>query len=190
MAQSRKCKLKTCVLNLSLTASADLSAADRPVLTLCSTTIPVSPQYLPTGVYDGVVQAKRVDYGIYLSQSYEQRQLLRDRLEARTIAPDNLCVNQTPVYAEYIRWLPQLLAIETKTNESSGVSAEAQLAIWMAGLRKKLETLRNSDSPGSHIKPMPCLKVQGFEWKMYWCSVNARGETVSATFHTIVPDCV
>lgn len=95
--------------------------------------IHVSPQCLPAGAYEGFMQAKRVDCGIYLSQSYEQRQLFRDRLEVRSIAPDNLCVNQTPVYAEYIRWLPQLLAIETKTNESSGVSAEAQLAIWMAG---------------------------------------------------------
>ena len=130
------------------------------------------------------MQAKRVDYGIYLSQSYEQRQLVRNRLEARNIAPDSLCVNQTPVYAEYIRWLPQLLAIETKTNESSGVSAEAQLAIWMAGLRKRLETLLSAENPRLHIKPMPCLKVQGFEWKMYWCCVNERGETVSATFHS------
>ena len=89
----------------------------------------MSPQCHPAGVYDGVMQAKRIDYGIYFSQSYEQRQLVRNRLEARNITPDNLCVNQTPVYAEYIRWLPQLLAIETKTNESSGVSAEAQLAI-------------------------------------------------------------
>ena len=124
------------------------------------------------------MQAKRVDYGIYLSQSYEERQLVRNRLEARCITPDNLCVNQTPVYAEYIRWLPQLLAIETKTNESSGVSAEAQLAIWMAGLRKRLETLLSAHDLRPRIKPMPCLKVQGFEWKMYWCCINETGETV------------
>lgn len=133
------------------------------------------------------MQAKRVDYGIYLSQSYEQRHIVRNILEARNISPDSLCVNQTPVYAEYIRWLPQLLAIETKTNESSGVSAEAQLAIWMAGLRKRLEALLGGGTLQSRIKPMPCLKVQGFEWKMYWCRVNERGETVSVHDFTLLP---
>jgi hypothetical protein len=91
------------------------------------TTIPVSARYLPLGIYDGSLQAKRVDFGIYLSQDDDQRQMLRTRLEARNIAPGDLCVNQAPVYAEYIRWLPQLLAVETKTGEPSGVSAEAQL---------------------------------------------------------------
>lgn len=74
-------------------------------------------------MYDSALQAKRVDFGIYLSQDDDQRQLLRNHLEARNIALEALCVNQTPVYAEYIRWLPQLLAVGTKTGEPNGVSA-------------------------------------------------------------------
>lgn len=135
-------------------------------------------------MYDATLQAKRVDFGIYLSQNDDQRQLLRSHLEARNIAPDALCINQAPVYAEYIRWLPQLLAVETKTGEPNGVSAEAQLAIWMAGLRNRLDGLLKVDdgksiSPQPRLKPMPCVKVQGFEWKMYWCCVGEKGETVS-----------
>jgi hypothetical protein len=77
----------------------------------------------PTCMYDSALQAKRVDFGIYLSQDDDQRQLLRNHLEARNIALEALGVNQTPVYAEYIRWLPQLLAVDTKTGEPNGVSA-------------------------------------------------------------------
>lgn len=68
-----------------------------------STTIPVSPGCLPLGLYKSSLQAKRVDFGIYLSQNDDQRQLLRSHLEARNIAPGDLGVNQTPVYAEYIQ---------------------------------------------------------------------------------------
>ncbi|KAK2806235.1 hypothetical protein FQN50_005960 [Emmonsiellopsis sp. PD_5] len=163
----------------NLTAKAQVQVED-------ITTIPVSPQFLPLGIYDVPLQAKRVDFGIYLSQNDDQKELLRRRLEARNTAPEDLCVNQTPTYAEYIRWLPQILAIETKTGESSGVSAEAQLAIWMAGLRRRLETLhRDVRWEGDRmvteiqLKPIPCVKVLGLEWKMYWCCINEKGETVS-----------
>jgi hypothetical protein len=154
------------------------------IMFLYRTTIPVSTGCLPLGMYDSALQAKRVDFGIYLSQDDDQRQLLRNHLEARNIALEALCVNQTPVYAEYIRWLPQLLAVETKTGEPNGVSAEAQLAIWMAGLRNRLDGLLRRDdgestSSRSRLKPMPCVKIQGFEWKMYWCCVSEKGETVS-----------
>jgi hypothetical protein len=99
------------------------------IVFLHRTTIPVSPGCLPLGRYDSTLLVKRVDFVIYLSQDDDQRQLLRSHLEARNIALEAICINQTPVYAEYIRWLPQLLAVETKTSEPNGVSAEAQLAI-------------------------------------------------------------
>ncbi|KAF4636566.1 hypothetical protein G7Y89_g1528 [Cudoniella acicularis] len=145
------------------------------------TTIPVAAQFLPLGMYDVPLQAKQVDYGIFLSQSDKQRNSLRSSLEARMMAPEDLCVNQTPVYAEYIRWLPQLLPIETKTNESNGVSAEAQLGIWMAGFKNRLENLlapRKEGNPPRVFIPMPCVKIQGFEWKMYWCCALEEGEMI------------
>ncbi|KAH9207020.1 hypothetical protein DL95DRAFT_314437, partial [Leptodontidium sp. 2 PMI_412] len=37
---------------------------------------------------------------------------------------------------------------------------------------------RKSNTSQARLKPMPCLEIQGLEWKMYWCSVSGKGETV------------
>ena len=58
-----------------------------------------------------------------------------------------------------------------------------QLGIWMAALRKRLEGFIRQDKTRSekqvYIKPMPCLKVEGLDLKMYWCFIGEEGETVS-----------
>ncbi|KAK3937107.1 hypothetical protein QBC46DRAFT_356927 [Diplogelasinospora grovesii] len=139
------------------------------------TTVPVSPQFLPVGVDDMPSQAKRVDYAIYLSQDQDQVETIRSRLEARNMAAR-------------LRY-----ALKTKTDEPGGVSARAQLAIWMAGLRNRLESLMRPGRQGDemdpyvsaaasvapiYLKPTPCVMVQGYEWKMYWCCVSKRGKTI------------
>ena len=45
------------------------------------------------------------------------------------------------------------------------------------GLMKQEKT--GSEKQGMYLKPMPCLKVEGLDLKMYWCCIGEEGETVS-----------
>ncbi|XTI84438.1 hypothetical protein V2W45_1339480 [Cenococcum geophilum] len=53
----------------------------------------------------------------------------------------------------------------------------------MAALRKRLEGLmrREEVKPEKqevHLKPMPCLKAEGLDRKMYWCCIGEEGKTL------------
>lgn len=60
----------------------------------------------------------------------------------------------------------------------------------MAALRALLEGLLKPEGtklpqlPEVYLKPMPCLRIDGMDWRMYWCCVGERGETVSH-FHAL-----
>ncbi|EGE81899.1 hypothetical protein BDDG_04842 [Blastomyces dermatitidis ATCC 18188] len=54
-----------------------------------------------------------------------------------------------------------------------------QLGVWMVALCKRLEgTMKNPEKLEAPLKPMPCLKIEGLDWKAYWCFVGDKGETM------------
>lgn len=70
--------------------------------------------------------------------------------------------------ADYVKWLPQLLAVESK-NDLPGTDCMVQLGVWIAALRKRLEGLmrrgktKSPDNQALYLKPMPCLKIEGLD---------------------------
>lgn len=146
------------------------------------TTVPVARQYLPQGIYDVPLQSKQVSYAIFLSQTTEQTKSTEKCLHSRNIPSDELCINQTPISSEYIRMLPRILPHETKKhNPLGGIIAEAQLGIWMAGFKIRMEKLLRPQEEGASprfFRPMPCVKVHGFEWWLYRCCATEGGEIV------------
>ncbi|PGG97662.1 hypothetical protein AJ79_09121 [Helicocarpus griseus UAMH5409] len=142
------------------------------------TATPISPKSLmPTGLQHLSFSSKRVDYCIYLSQTKAQEYHTRDNLTLRNFDIHDEGINQAGS-SNYVKWLPQLLAVECK-NSLPGIEGAVQLGIWMASLRTRLERLMDQTMiPKEHLKPMPCLKTVGFYWHMYWCFVGDNGETV------------
>ncbi|PGH27845.1 hypothetical protein AJ80_00395 [Polytolypa hystricis UAMH7299] len=105
---------------------------------------------------------------------------LENRGNLQKVQVENV-VNQAGS-SDYIKWLPQLAAVECKTTVP-GTDGVVQLGIWMAALRKRLEGLMGPkeiqpEGRGAQLKPMPCLKAQGLDWKMYWCYIGDNGETM------------
>lgn len=151
-----------------------------------STTTQIFPRSLvPTGLQDLTFQSKRVDYCIYLSQTAEQEARTRDILTSRNVDIDDYSINQAGS-ADYVKWLPQLAVVECKKT-LPGTDGMVQLGIWMAALRKRLERLMKQEMTKPkkhevHLKPMPCLKVEGLDWKMYWCCIEEGGETVRLSY--------
>ena len=147
----------------------------------CSTTTQIFPKSLvPVGLQDLPFESKRVDYCIYLSQSKKQEARTRDILASRDVNIYNHSINQAGS-ADYVKWLPQLAVVECKKT-LPGTDGMVQLGIWMAALRKRLEGLMRQEKTVSeqiYLKPMPCLKVEGPDLKMYWCFIGEEGETVS-----------
>ncbi|KAK2763272.1 hypothetical protein FQN54_009908 [Arachnomyces sp. PD_36] len=142
------------------------------------TTAQIFPQYLvPINLQSLPFASKRVDYGIYLSQTDAQESFNREIFTKRSNNIEDHSINQAGS-SNSIKWLPQLAAIECKKT-LPGIDGVVQLGIWMAALRKRLEGLmKESQTPGLILKPMPCVKVEGLNWQMYWCCVGERGETV------------
>ncbi|KAK2779832.1 hypothetical protein FQN53_001262 [Emmonsiellopsis sp. PD_33] len=142
------------------------------------TTAQIFPGSLvPAGLRNLPSTSKTVDYCIYLSQTDLQETHTQDILAMRDIDIDNHSINQAGS-SGYIKWLPQLAAVVCKKTPS-GTEGTVQLGIWMAALRKQLEELmKRPEQGGVPLKPMPCLKVEGLWWKMYWCCVGDKGETM------------
>ncbi|KAK2750810.1 hypothetical protein FQN55_001820 [Onygenales sp. PD_40] len=159
---------------LSLAAELENRESEQEVQVENVTTTQIFPGSLvPAGLQNLPFTSKRVDYCIYLSQTDPQETHTRDILAMRDIDIDNHSINQAGS-SDYIKWLPQLAAVECKKTPS-GTEGTVQLGIWMAALLKRLEGLMEQ---GVHLKPMPCLKVEGLGWKMYWCCVGDKGETM------------
>ncbi|KAK2809918.1 hypothetical protein FQN50_003330 [Emmonsiellopsis sp. PD_5] len=146
---------------LSLAVELENRESDQEVQVENVTTAQIFPGSLvPAGLQNLPFMSKRVGYCIYLSQTDPQETHTRDILAMRDIDIDDYSINQAGS-SDYIKWLPQLAAVECKKTPS-GTDGTVQLGVWMAALRKRLEGLmKRPDQPGAHLKPMPCLKVEG-----------------------------
>jgi hypothetical protein len=117
-------------------------------------------------------------------KDYEEDRIRRiiTKAEDGSIEGSNGGLNQTG--AAYTRFLPQICSIEAKKSSSStSADGVTQLAIWNASLRTRLEQLRDlrlagGDVGDAHLKELPCLKVDGPIWSIYWIGVSEQGNTV------------
>ncbi|PGG98057.1 hypothetical protein AJ79_08989 [Helicocarpus griseus UAMH5409] len=136
----------------------------------------ISPKHLmPTGLQNLEFSSKRVDYCIYLSQTADEESDTREILALRDVDIFTSGINQAGS-SYYVKWLPQLAAVECK-NDHPDTEGAVQLGIWMTALRMQLEGLVESKKRPT-LKPMPCVKILGWDWYMYWCFVGEKGETV------------
>lgn len=200
-AASRGCRWRTCTSDPSTQATnrhigfskstPRSHRAQRPSLTpdlSPSTTTQIHPRSLiPAGLHDLPLESKRIDYCIYLSQprpAASRTQALLAARSADAAAAAAHGVNQAGS-SDYVRWLPQLVGVECKRG-LAGTDGMVQLGVWMAALRSRLRALARPDGGReAYLMPMPCLRAEGLDWKMYWCYVGEAGDTVSLRFFTL-----
>ncbi|PGH11421.1 hypothetical protein AJ79_04922 [Helicocarpus griseus UAMH5409] len=159
---------------LDLVVALENASCDQEVQVENVITSPISPwSLIPIGLQNLPYSSKKVDYCIFISQSDDQHNHTQEVLTMRNIDIDDFNINQAGS-SHYIRWLPQLAAIECMKT-LPGSDGMIQMSVWMAALRKRLEGLMKH---ATDIKPMPYLKTEGLDWKAYWCCIGARGETM------------
>ncbi|KAL8705946.1 MAG: hypothetical protein Q9201_000940 [Fulgogasparrea decipioides] len=102
-------------------------------------------------------QSKMVDYSMIIRPSEHTL----ERIKQRIIDANDFSINQSD--AEYLRFQPISVNVETKRAAISELTANTQLATWVFAQFEKLERLRWGISS---IPILPLIMVQGHEWKL------------------------
>src|SRR5580700_3061459 len=114
------------------------------------------------------MQSKMVDYALIISApsdtSFQQR-IIHTLKTTRSSS-----INHTA--ADYIRFTPIAISIETKRAAIDEDSANIQLGLWVCA---HFARLRQLTSGAVSLPVLPLLIVQGHQWKMMIAeSVNVR----------------
>ena len=110
---------------------------------------------LPTTASSSATNTKMIDYALVIDPSRELHQQIIFRLRAEGKGS----INHT--MAEYIRFLPIAVSIETKHAAVDEDDAHMQLGIWVSAHFVRLRQL----AKGSASLPvLPLLVVQGHNW--------------------------
>ncbi|KAI9731062.1 MAG: hypothetical protein M1818_007919 [Claussenomyces sp. TS43310] len=131
------------------------------------------PSLLPTiAATSSILQSKMVDYALVLEpqRPFEARIIETLRREGKP------SINQTN--AEYARFAPIAVSIETKRAAIDETAANVQLSMWVAAHMARLRQLAaaantNEDPPG-----LPAIIVQGHDWKFTLAYAYNRERTV------------
>ena len=108
-------------------------------------------------------QAKLVDYGIIIDDAALQQRVIAKLKEPASFSPST-AVSFNCVTADYVRFDPIAISIETKKEDPTTRNPSLQLGIWMTAHFLKLRQLAY---PNEVALPMvPALIVEGHAWKM------------------------
>ena len=110
---------------------------------------------LPT-VATGTTQSKMVDLSFYIHRNAKLEKKILERCQAKKIR------SITQTMAEYARFTPLSVSIETKRGAIGEGEAHIQLALWVSAHYAKLRQLTEK---GTQMPWLPLLKVQGHDWK-------------------------
>ena len=129
---------------------------------------------LPMDSGKGVMQAKLVDYAIIINPSTRSpsadTSLHRRIIEKLRLGKPGMGINQT--HAEWVRFKPIAINIETKRGAIDDERTHVQLSTWLIAHFKRLRqlTIEPVDLPS-----MPVLSVQGKTWLLLIANFNADG---------------
>jgi len=104
-----------------------------------------------------------VDYAISLDPDRITKRRIIEKLKA-DLSPS---INHTK--AEYVRFKPIVISIETKRPGMDEDTAKVQLGVWAAAHMERLQELsRSTDLP-----TLPLILIQGHDWRLKIASMNA-----------------
>ncbi len=129
------------------------------------TTARISDKSLVPSVATTPMQSKLVDYVMTIDSSFDFRNRVVAKLSSQRFVPS---INQTS--AEWIRFNPIAVSIETKRGAVDEDTAYVQLGMWTAAHFAKLRQLTQDRSAALPV--LPLVLVQGHEWKMMLASMK------------------
>jgi hypothetical protein len=97
-----------------------------------------------------------VDLSFYIHRNAKLEKKILERCQAKKIR------SITQTMAEYARFTPLSVSIETKRGAIGEGEAHIQLALWVSAHYAKLRQLTEK---GTQMPWLPLLKVQGHDWK-------------------------
>jgi hypothetical protein len=110
-----------------------------------------------------------VDYALVLIPDPATHRAILARLRADNLASIN------HAKAEYVRFKPITVSIETKRPGMDEDSAKVQLGVWAAAHLERLRELCASDA---ELPFLPEVVVQGHDWRLKIASVTCDGNVV------------
>lgn len=106
---------------------------------------------------------KMVDYAICLDPDVATKRRIIKKLKSE-FTPS---INHTK--AEYVRFKPIVISLETKRPGMDEDTAKVQLGVWAAAHLERLQELsRSTDLP-----MLPQILIQGHDWRLKIASLNA-----------------
>ncbi len=129
------------------------------------TTARISDKSLVPSVATTPMQSKLVDYVMTIDSSFDFRNRIVAKLSSQRFVPS---INQTS--AEWIRFNPIAVSIETKRGAVDQDTTYVQLGMWTAAHFAKLRQLTQDRSAALPV--LPLVLVQGHEWKMMLASMK------------------
>lgn len=129
------------------------------------TTARISDKSLVPSVATTPMQSKLVDYVMTIDSSFDFRNRVVTKLSSQRFVPS---INQTS--AEWIRFNPIAVSIETTRGAVDQDTAYVQLGMWTAAHFAKLRQLTQDRSAALPV--LPLVLVQGHEWKLMLASMK------------------
>ena len=115
------------------------------------------------------MQGKMIDYALLVHRNAG----LQSKIVEKCIATNTRGITQT--MAEYARFTPLGVNIETERGAINENEVHVQLALWTFAQVKKLKPLMKE---GSTIPVLPILKIQGNDWRFMLGEEIRDGEIV------------
>lgn len=135
------------------------------------TTARISNKSLIPKVVSKSMGSKMVDYAMVIRPDSNMSQRIRHKL----LSDNTLSINQTE--AEYVRYHPITINIETKRAAIEEDKAYVQQGIWNIAQFSHLERLMKDDAP---FPILPLLMIQGHEWKMLIAEIFKTDDNTTA----------
>lgn len=110
-----------------------------------------------------------VDYAIVLVPGIRTHKQITAKLRSDNL----LSINHTK--AEYVRFKPITVSIETKRPGMEEDSAKIQLGVWAAA---QFERRRILSAPDTVLPILPEVIIQGHDWRLKIASMTSDGDVV------------
>lgn len=110
-----------------------------------------------------------VDYALILVPDPQTHEAITSKLRSNNLQS----INHTK--AEYVRFKPITVSMETKRPGMDEDSAKVQLGVWA---QAHLERLRILSAPHSELPILPEVIIQGHDWRLKIASMTIDGDVV------------
>ena len=130
------------------------------------TTARISDKTLLPSVATAPMQSKLVDYAIMVDSNTEFKDRIVARLSRRPAIPvQRVAPSINSTSAEWIRFNPIAVSIETKREADHRDLADVQLGIWTVSHFLKLQQL-TQDPSTAKLPVLPVISVVGHQWRL------------------------